>query len=477
MPSAFKRSWRTVLAMVTVAAVGVGLFGGLGPNPGGASSHREAPLVSSDPQVDNTDVYMFVSPDDPSMVTMISTWIPFEEPAGGPNFYPFAENVRYQLNIDNDGDAVRDIVYRFVFKDHYRNRETFLYNTGPVTSLTDPQLNFRQTYDLIRIDYPGKRKRTLLNDAPVVPSFVGDASMPDYPSLRAQGVRGFTGGKAFAGQAEDPFFLDLRIFDLLYGGNLSEVGDDTLAGFGVNAIAIQVPKRALAKGSDPGRNPIVGMFSTASRRQVRVLSKENGSLSQRGRFVRVSRLGMPLVNEVVIPIERKDAWNSSKPRNDARPRIGFARYVLEPEVPELIKAIYGIAAPDLCGDKQPPRCRNDLVQVFATGVPGLNKPAGVTPSEMLRLNMSIPPCIPGGCAKYSRLGVIGGDLAGYPNGRRLADDVVDISLQALEGELVGNPNDLGDGVNVNDRAFTPRFPYLGLPVSGSNPAPHAPRRV
>src|SRR6186713_558934 len=275
---------RTRLAVLgTAAAVGIGLFAGLGPTAGGASSHREAPLIAADPQADNTDLYAFVSPDDPSSVTIISNWIPFEEPAGGPNFFAFGEGVRYDVRVDNDGDAKPDLIYRWTFKNHWRNTETFLYNTGPVTSLDDTDLNFYQTYDVRRIKVGGST-RTIVDNATAVPSRVGDASMPDYGTLYDEGVMTGPDGSFFAGQADDPFFADLRVFDLLYGGDLSEINDDTLEGFNVNALALQVPKSALAKGGDDAKNPIVGIWSTAQRQ------------TPGGKQVQVSRLGMPLVN-------------------------------------------------------------------------------------------------------------------------------------------------------------------------------------
>jgi hypothetical protein len=447
------RRHRVLTAAISIAAV-LGLATtALAPWGSEASSHREAPLIAADPQVDNTDVYAFVSPaPDDDTVTLISNWIPFQEPGGGPNFYAWAaRGTRYDINIDNDHDAKADIRYRWIFRNHRRSGNTFLYNTGEVTSLTDPDLNFFQTYDLHKI-VVGRSDTLLVDDAVAVPSHVGDASMPDFAALSAEGIETFGGGssKTWAGQADDPFFLDLRVFDLLYGGDLSEVGDDTLAGFNVSATAVQVPKRELARRHRPGNNPIIGVWSTASRR------------GRRGEFVQVSRLGMPLVNEVVIPLKDKDRWNRSRPVGDGQ----FANYVTDPELPELIEAIYGITAPATP--------RDDLVSVFLTGVQGLNMPANVRPSEQIRLNMSIAPCEEGTCPAHSPLGVIGGDNAGYPNGRRLVDDTIDISLQVVEGELVGNPNDLGDGVGANDLAFQSTFPYLAVSHSGSNPDPHTP---
>ena len=443
------KRWRKSVTALTATGgilVSAGLAG-LAPSGAVASSHREAPLISGQPQYDNTDVYAFVSPDKPSRVTLIANWIPFEEPAGGPNFYPFATDARYDINIDNDGDAKPDITFRWTFENHRRSGNTFLYNTGPVTSLDDPDLNFYQTYKLTRVRGNGDVK-VLADNVKVAPSFVGNASMPNYAALRNAAVTevGEPGAAplSFAGQAEDPFFLDLRVVDLLYGGDLSDVGDDTLAGFNVNTVALQIGKWGLAKDQDAKKNPIIGIWSTTSRRGV------DGSYHQ------VSRLGNPLVNEVVIAAKDKDRFNASAPSGDSQ----FLNYVTNPELPKLIQAIYGIPAPQVP--------RDDLVQVFLTGVPGLNKPAGVTPSEQLRLNMSIAPS-----QNPNRLGVIGGDNAGYPNGRRLADDVIDISLQVVEGELTGNPNDLGDGVDANDVGFGSTFPYVALPTSGSNTTPHA----
>lgn len=416
---------------------------GMGPLSANASSHREAPLISGMPQYDNTDLYAFRSPERPGSITLAANWIPFEEPGGGPNFYSFATDARYDIHVDNDHDAKADMTFRWTFKDHYRSKDTFLYANGPVTGLNDENLNFYQTYRLVRIK--GNKTRVLVKNRKVAPSNVGEGTMPDYESLRDQAVTNIgKAGRSFVGQAEDPFFLDLRVFDLLYGGDFSETGDDTLAGFNVNSVALQVPRRWVAKKHDPRKNPIIGTWTTTSKKSVG------------GGYRQVSRLGMPLVNEVVLPLKVKDAFNASRPTQDGA-ALG---YVTDPELPKLIEAVYGIEAPETP--------RNDLVSVFLTGVEGLNKPAGkITPSEQLRLNMSTPVS-----EEPNRLGVIGGDNQGFPNGRRLADDVIDIALQVVEGELVGNPNDLGDGVNRNDAAFSDTFPYLALPVSGSEADPH-----
>jgi hypothetical protein len=463
-----KRIRTRALAAAASLAVVAGLFA-LAPLTGVASSHREAPLVSADPQIDTTDVWAFVSEDRPDTVTLIASWIPFEEPAGGPNFYAWGDGVRYDLNIDNDYDAKPDVIYRWVFSSRYRNPNTFLYNTGPVTSLNDPDLNFRQTYDLIRVNRENRTQKTVVNDAVSAPSNVGAASMPNYNSdlFDAATVEFGSGpSKTWAGQSDDPFFLDLRVFDLLYGANLMEVGDDTLAGFNVNTLALQVPKIDLAKGGKADANPIIGIWSTTSRKSTRVQFAD-GSHRNQGRFVQVSRLGMPLVNEVVIPVGLKDYFNASKPTQDG----AALALVQDPELPHLLNAVYGLAIPD--SDANTPGIqRADLIQVFLTGVDKLNMPEGGTPGEMIRLNMSIPPC----SSKCSRLGVLGGDIAGFPNGRRLSDDIIDESLRVVLGVLLPNhqaiADTIGDGVDANDVSFNTQFPYVAYPHSGSDADPH-----
>ena len=414
--------------------------------PGRASSHREAPLISNDPQADNTDVYAFVSPDAPDTVTMIASFNPFEDPAGGPNFFRFGDSVLYEIKIDNNGDGVEDITYQFRFTSQVSNPNTFLYATGPITSLDAATRNLYQTYTVTRIE----AGRTVFTAGPMRTMYdnIGPASTPNYGG-NGSGIYEFRQadggvGRVFAGQTDDPFFLDLRIFDLLYGGNLSEAGTDSLAGFNVHSIAIQVPKNSLKAGS-----PIIGVWSTTSRPAT--TTRAAGTESSTGSFIQVSRLGMPLVNEVVIPVGQKDKWNGSLPSADTQ----FLSYVTDPEVPKLLQLVYGIQAPATP--------RNDLVQVFLTGVPGLNQPAGVKPAEMLRLNTDILPT-----ASPARLGVLAADIQGFPNGRRLTDDVVDITLQAAAGVLGGVKTSLGDGVDRNDVAFRATFPYLAFPHSGGN---------
>jgi hypothetical protein len=442
---------------------------------GVASSHREAPLISADPLADNTDVYAFVSPDAPDTVTMIADWIPLEAPNGGPNFYKFGDDVLYRINIDNDGDADDDIVYEFRFKTRIQNRRTFLYNTGPIASLDDPNFNIRQTYSVTRIDGAG---RHLLGDNLTTPPVnVGARSTPNYDALAGAAIHTLSdGSRVFAGQRDDPFFVDLgSVFDLLglRPFNAAHViplpaapGVDGLKGVNTHTVAIQVPKHRLTHdgslGTDAANtNSIIGVYSTTLRRRLRIEPDRDDRDGDRDDdWVQVSRLGMPLVNEVVIPLGRKDRFNASDPRNDQQ----FASFVLNPEPARLIPVLYP-------GVNVPAAPRNDLVAIFLTGIAGLNQPKNVRASEMIRLNMAIPPS-----ASPNRLGLLGGQLDGFPNGRRLGDDIVDIELRALAGATPFTPafnvspnNLLGDGVDANDKPFLPNFPYVASPFAGFEP--------
>ncbi|MCY7363913.1 MAG: DUF4331 domain-containing protein [Frankiaceae bacterium] len=482
---------RRAIALAATAATGLaGTAVLLAPTTSSASSHREAPFISEDAEADNTDLYAFVSPDDEDSVTLIGNWWPFADPQGGPNFYKFADDgSAYDINIDNDGDSVADITYRWTFTSSYRTEDTILYNTGVVDSFEDTDLNFRQTYDLVEIREGGPTT-VLLNDAPVAPSNVGPTSMPDYPAIREGTLRDVPGGgESFAGQADDSFFLDLRIFDLLYGGDLSEVGVDTLDGYNVQTIALEVPKTDLALNGDASAtgNPVVGIWTTTSRPTTRVLPGTDAAafeVNSSADLTQVSRLGNPLVNEVVIPIKDKDKFNASEPVNDAG---SFLSYVQNPEVPKLIDLIYGLDIEPDTDAATPGTQREDLIEVFLTGVckkstnanclgsvPALeadlnslllnrdNDDAIFKPSEMLRLNMSVPVT-----ADPKRLGVLEGDLQGYPNGRRLTDDVTDIELKVLEGALTGTPAAtialFDDQVDSNDVDFLDGFPYVAQP--------------
>ena len=460
-----------------------------------ASSHREAPLIAADPAVDNTDVYAFSSPEDPDNVVFVANWIPFEEPNGGPNFYPWSDQAEYLINIDNDGDAVADLIYRWKFTtDDQRDGDTFLYNNGPVDSLTDPNLLFRQSFTLDVSNDGGATYGAPIATGPVAPSYTGPASMgssQDYvDNLRTPAITSTAGGgRTLTTQADDSFFLDLRVFDLLYGApNLDEVGQDTLAGYNVNSIVLEVPKSEVAIGNDATNNPVIGVWSTTTRPTLR---NADGSAAGPG-FTQVSRLGQPLVNEVVVPTGLKDAFNSISPDQDATAAGGaVVDRVLDPEVATLLNALYSVPVPAAP--------RYDIFEVFLTGVvtnavvdvdndpatdnpinvdlnsQALNAaadPANFQPSEMLRLNMSITaPTNMDGTARTeaSPLGVIGGDIQGFPNGRRLADDVVDIELLALAGAYDASnlgaaaPLGNGDGVRSNDNAFSGTFPYIAGP--------------
>jgi Domain of unknown function (DUF4331) len=427
----------------------------------GASSHREAPLISQDPVADNTDTYAFVSPDKPDSVTLVANWIPFELPAGGPNFNTFGDDVLYKINVDNNGDATADVVYEWRFKTAIANRNTFLYNTGPVESISDEDLNVKQTYTLTEVR-SGKRK-DLVKNAPVAPANIGPRSTPNYDQLAAEAVVDVNGGgQSFAGPRDDPFFVDLgAVFDLLGNRPLNQAhiaplpnapGQDDLAGFNVHSVVLQVPTTSLVSG-----DPVIGVWSTTERRTDRVFG--GGSVKNGGAFTQVSRLGMPLVNEVVAPLGAKDAFNASKPSADKQ----FLPAVQKPEVATLIPKLYpGVTVPE--GD------RDDIVTIFLTGIPDVNQPKGVKPSEMIRLNTSIAPTAAG---QQSRLGLLAGQNDAFPNGRRLVDDVYDIELRALAGGTPFTPdfnhapnNALTDGVDANDVPFLAAFPYLAQPHQG-----------
>ncbi len=454
-----------------------------------ASSHREAPLITEDPTMDNTDVYVFRSPDNPNTVTIIANYIPLEEPSSGPNFYNFSPAGVYEIHIDNNGDAREDITYQFRFRTDVRNANTFLYNTGPVLTLDSANLNVRQFYTVNRIN--GQRRGgnvvPMGADFQVAPPNIGPKSTPDYAALANAAVFNMPGGagRVFAGPRDDPFFVDIgSIVDLLTLRPVQQLhmvppvaqaaaGVDGLRGFNVHTIAIQVPITQLVAGGNAPSGPtaanaVIGVWASSSRSRVTVLSA--GALRRQGigATTQVSRLGMPLVNEVVLPLAFKDIFNASEPSGDAplfTSNATFRNRVLDPEVAKLMTALYGISVP--------PAPRNDLVQVFLTGIPGANQPPNVTPAEMIRLNVAVPVT-----AQPNRLGAIAGDLGGFPNGRRLADDVVDISLRVVAGVLVDgfnkSPNNaLTDGVDANERPFLSTFPYVALPHQGFESRPHA----
>jgi hypothetical protein len=459
MLGASKRQLMFILVALAASAVALGVVGY--SKPADASSHREAPYISGDPQADATDVYAFRSPDKPNTVTLVANYVPLEVAAAGPNFYKFGGDVLYEINIDNDGDAKDDLSYQFRFQNRINNGNTFLYNTGPITSLKDKDLNQEQFYSVSTLkgkdhENPGRKGKVIAKNLQVAPANVGPVSYPDgYSKVANQAIYDIGNGvKVFTGPRDDPFFADLGgIFDLLQGIK----GEDYVADLNVHALAIQVPIGQLT-----GKGDTIGVRTTSYRQSLSVLrpigkpdSKSNNPSSSKGPWVQLSRLDSPLVNELVIPLKDKNRWNGSQPRFDKQ----FAKYVLDPEPARLIDSIL------LPNDGVPKPPRNDLVKIFLTGIPGLNKPAGVVPSSQLRLNTSIKPS-----DKPDRLGVLGGDNAGFPNGRRPADDVVDIELRALAGGTPLTPdfnkapnNKLGDGVDKNDVPFRNSFPYLADP--------------
>ena len=481
-----EKSMRSMTRKAKGAAAVVGLGGVLAAAalvPANASSHREAPLISQDPAADNTDVYAFRSPANPAAVTLISNFVPLQDPFGGPNYYAFGDDVLYAIHVDNDGDAVADITYEFRFTTENEIPGVPLYTTGPIKSLDDPY-NRKQTYSLTKVE---DGQRTSLGDGLQVPPVnVGPRSTPNYEQLATAAVENVAGGvKAFAGQRDEAFPVDLgSIFDLgalrpFDDAHLIDLAGDqepqnATLGKNVHSIALEVPIVELTEGTDP----VIGVWSTASRKKVRVFSQNSGANPiDRGRWIQVSRLGNPLVNEAVIPISLKDTFNTLRPAMDAPTLSGLAvqpfategaiPLVTDPILADLIEVVYpGVETP-------PDGSRADLVSIFLTGIEGLNQPQSVTPSEMLRLNTSTPVT-----ANPNPLGVIGGDNQGFPNGRRLTDDVVDIALRAVAGGTVLTPdfnkapnNQLSDGVSGNDRPFLSVFPYIAHPHSGYDTGP------
>ncbi len=468
-----RRSWGR--ATLGGLALGGLMAAGFSLQPAGGSSHREAPLYTEEPVVVNTDSYAFVSPDQPDTVTLLADWIPLEAPAGGPNFSRFGDDALYEINVDINGDAVDDLRYQWRFATKVMNPDTFLYNTGPVTSLDDPDLNVQQTYTVTELF--ADQSRVIGEGLVVPPANIGPRSTPDYEAnLGAAGVYSsstdFGDIELFAGPRKDPFFVDLgSIFDLAGLRPFNEAhaiplgaanGVDSLAGYNTHTVAIKLPIAYLQhlKQSYGVSDSVIGVYSSTYRQSTRVLAGD-GSAYHEGGWVPVSRLGMPLVNEVVVPLGSKDAFNASYPINDAQ----FAAKVLDPEVAKLIPVLYP-------GVQVPPAPRDDIATIFLTGIPGLNQPDSVTPSEMIRLNYDVKPTTSDPNAQ-NRLGLLGGETDGFPNGRRLADDVVDIELQALAGATPFTPdfniapnNVLGDGVDSSSVPFLGQFPYVAPPLQG-----------
>jgi hypothetical protein len=447
------------------------------------SSHREAPEISKDPVADSTDVYAFVSPDKPNTVTLIANYIPLESPAGGPNFYEFGDDVLYEIHIDNNGDGRADISYEFRFHTTVRDPDTFLYNTGPIESLSSPNWNRVQTYSV------GVNGRSLGSGLTCPPCNIGPLSTPDYASLAAAAVHSLGGGiSVFAGQRAEAFYVDLgAIFDL---GDLRPF-EDLHATFGlpklpkaagvnatnhvnVHSIVIQVPISAVTRSG----HPTIGIWTTASRQRVTLWDAHRGENVNTGPFRQVSRLGNPLINEVVIAMGDKDRWNSLPPADDKQ----FAHYVTQPGLAALLPVLYPDVFPNLDALVKSGKPRADLEAILMTGIPaglikGFTNFTGSVVADMLRLNTSIAPTP---AAKQSIFGLLGGDPGGFPNGRRIADDVVAIELRAIAGVTYplidpkfkpdGAAGLLTDGLTPASVSAPPlsHFPYLGVPYSGFN---------
>lgn len=470
------------------------------------SSHREAPSISKDPVADNTDLYAFVDPVDPTKVTILSNFIPLEEPAGGPNFFQFGDDVLYEIMIDNNGDGTEDVTYQFRFKTSVENPNTFLYNTGPITSLTSSSWNVRQTYSIWKVLGPRRTgERTLIaSDLASPPVNIGPRSTPDYAALAGAAIHSLPGGRTvFAGQRDEGFFVDLgSIFDL--GGlrpfNAAHLiplpampGKDDTKGYNVHTIALRVPKTELTSGGYAGTDSAdprssIGIWSSASRQKALVRGGVGQGASnpevQAGPWVQVSRLGNPLINEVIIPLGKKDYWNATHPKDDAQ----FAQYYTDPELQHLIALLYGAAFPSLSAfvtpslGAPPVAPRVDLAAILLTGIPlGLipalgpfNNFTGAVQADYLRLNVGFPP---GGTSPF---GLLGGDFDGFPNGRRVFDDTVAIELRVVGGATLPLVAPLlgityvadaaaavvDDGLTANEGPYLPAFPYLGHPHSG-----------
>lgn len=488
-----------------------------------ASSHREAPLISQDQYADNTDTYVFVSPSNPDNVVLVASWIPFEGPEGGPNYFEWGKGVYYDIHVDNNGDAVADYTYTLTSTVEVQNPLTFLYNVGPIGA-NGENWNRQQRISVTETSAGGSR--TLLDNVLAPPVNIGSKSTDNYEQLEDSFIYNVDDDgdaiKIYAGQTDDAFWVDLQVFDLLtLRGQAPPIGYakgnndpvDSVAGFNVHSLVIEAPISRLTRDGEP----VLGVWATARRPAMRVLNGPAGlgTLDNSGEPIQVSRLGMPLVNEVVLPLALKDAFNSIPPSTDAVLYTGGAGAqiqeilqgsVEDPEIGNLLCALYGVPLPgdsnDDCqteftvGDIR--SGRGDIFDIFLTGIVladtftiqtangpvtlpagfNVNRPAGVVPAEMIRINTAIKGdlCSP----TPSRLGILGGDACGFPNGRRLFDDTVEIELLAVAGAaygvLDGRDGDfsfnadligvLSDNVDFNDRPFRSEFPYMALAQSG-----------
>jgi hypothetical protein len=481
----------------TLAACALGIAGNAQ-----ASSHREAPFITEQPKVDATDFYMFRSyePGRSGYVTLIANYLPLQSPYGGPNYFTLDPDALYEILVDNDGDGVENLTFQFRFAQHRRDialpvggKQVAipLVQAGQITFMRPKTQNVYETYTvgLVRGPRRGNAPQWLTDVSTGAAQFnkpidnIGNKTLPDYEGYADKFVRdvnipGCGAGRVFVGQRKDPFVVNLgETFDLInirapateFDPNAERAESDNLDDANVTTLALEVPVSCLKSS----RDRVIGGWTAASLRQTRTLKDDRASpSSESGGWVQVSRLGMPLVNEVVIGLKDKDRFNASVPSQDGQ----FADYVTNPTLPALVESLFGSA-----GVKAPTNFpRTDLVTAFLTGVPGLNKPASVKPSEMLRLNTTTPVV---GKPAQNRLGVLGGDLAGFPNGRRPGDDVVDVELRVAMGVLctLNAPEAFGckpadapsggihftDGAYLDATRFTAAFPYLATPLPGS----------
>src|SRR4051812_23162044 len=470
------------LLAALLAAIGAGA---LAVTASSGSSHREAPLSSVDPTADDTDVYAFKAADAPNALTIVANWIPFEDPAGGPNFYRLDDRAADYLNVDKTGDGRPDVRYRFKFRTRVLDKNSFLYALPGVSSIRDPKLNVQQTYSVVRETFRNGREsgHTVLGtDLPVAPNNAGPKTFPNYGAVAGAAVRRLSGGgRVFVGQADDPFFVDLgTTFDAINirkGTGNAGGGKDDLAGYNVHSFVLQVPEtqvtsdgRAVSGPKAP--NAVVGVWASTNRQRVAVSAapgfgpstktlRDEGANGQDEGEVQVSRLGNPLVNEVVIPLGQKDRFNATQPSDDLK---NFGKYVLSPQLAKVINILFP-------GLKVPETNRTDIVQALLTGIPGLTQiRPGAPPTDTLKVNLGVAPN-----PKPSRFGVIGGDTQGFPNGRRLADDVTDIELRVIGGVLQGQKPPPGGRGGPKKPPLPPAVPLLPPPQGRPPPPPPRPR--
>jgi len=486
----------------------------------GASSHREAPLISKDPYADNTDTYVWIPSGQTKNIVLAASWIPFEGPEGGPNYFEWDDRVLYDIHVDHDGDAVADVTYTLSSRTEVQNPDTFLYNTGPITKLNDADWNRRQYISVTETWAMGAQPKNtprvnrLVRDELTAPVNIGSKSTPKYANLANAAefsMRASNGDrvKVFGGQTDDAFWVDLQVFDLLtLRGQPAPIGYstgnndpvDSVSGFNVHSLIVEVPIARLTRG-----DTVLGVWAGARRATMPVLNSAEVDPESTD-YVQVSRLGMPLVNEVVLPMGLKDTFNSIPPSADLTVYEALQESVEDPEVGNLLCALYGVPLPgdanNDCATEYtagtPRTGRGDIFDIFLTGMVladeftiqtrngpttlpagfNVNRPANVVPAEMIRINTAIKgnlcPRVP------SRLGVLGGDACGFPNGRRPMDDTVEIELLAVAGAaysvLDGRDTDftfnpdlisvLDDGIDANDVPFQTAFPYFAVAQSG-----------